>query len=189
MAKKASQEGVSKSDLTRRYVAKNPSASPNEIVKGLRAEGVGISVALASKIKYARPGKTAKRRGRPAKKPVASRKTAAAGGVERGHKAEAIRSAARSLGKKVRPRDVIAMLKDQGIEVSSAQVSTTLKSMGMRRSRRGGKTRAAMAAAPRMTSKATAISIDYLIAAKKLVNQLGSVEAASQALAALAKLS
>lgn len=184
MAKSSAKEGVSKSDLTRDYVAKNPAASPKAIVAGLKAEGVDVSLALASKIKYDRAEKGG------AKKGGRKKKARSGGGAERGQKAEAIRSAARSIGGKVRPRDVIAMLKEQGIEVSSAQVSTTLKSMGMRRTRRGRKGKVgAVAAAPRAASRSEAISIDDLIAAKKLVNQLGSVEAASHALSALAKLS
>ena len=80
------------------------------------------------------------------------------------------------------------MLKEQGIEVSSAQVSTTLKAMGMRRTRRGRKAGTVASAVPRATSKSDSISINDLIAAKRLVNQLGSVEAVSQALSALARL-
>ncbi len=188
MAKKAPKEGVSKSESTRQYVARNPAAGPKEIVEGLRAEGIEISVALASKIKYERSEGAMAKKGRRKKTRAAA--AAGNGSSERGQKAEAIRTAARSFGKKVRPKDVIAMLKEQGIVVSSAQVSQTLKAMGMRRTRRGRKARVgAVAAAPRVASRLGSIAIDDLIAAKKLVNQLGSVEAATQALAALAKLS
>lgn len=190
MAKKAPQEGVSKSDLTRQYVAKNPQATPKQIVEGLKGEGVEISLALASKIKYDRSEKGAGKKGRRGARAGGSAKRGAVAAGERGHKAEAIRAAAGSLGKRVRPRDVIAMLKEQGIEVSSAQVSTTLKSMGMRRRRRGRRaTAGAAAAAPRMATRSASISIEDLVAAKKLVDLLGSVEAASQAISALAKLS
>ena len=154
MAKKAN-----KSELARNYIAAHPAAGPKEIVDGLKAEGTKISTALASKIKY-----DPSRKGR--------KKSSG-----RGNKAEAIRQAAKSIGGKVRPRDVIAKLKDQGITVTSAQVSTTLKQMGMKKTRRG------------RNPGAPSISIDDLLAAKKLVEQLGSVEAASTALSALAKLS
>jgi len=43
------------------------------------------------------------------------------------NKAERIRQIARSSGKKVRPRDIIAALHDEGVSVSSAQVSATLR--------------------------------------------------------------
>lgn len=183
MAKKAAEEGVNRSEATRKYVAAHPTASPTEIVEGLKAEGVEVSLSLASKIKYDRSAKGGKK-GR--KKKAAATKTAPKATGERGEKAEAIRAAARSIGGKVRPRDVIAMLKDQGIEVSSAQVSTTLRKMGMRKTKRGRKP--GRPAASARAAHSGSISIDDLIAAKKLVEQLGSVEAASQALSALARL-
>ena len=80
------------------------------------------------------------------------------------------------------------MLKEQGIEVSSAQVSTTLKAMGMRRTRRG-RGAGVSAAAPRVVSRSDSISIADLIAAKKLVEQLGGIDQAKTAVSALAKLS
>jgi hypothetical protein len=186
MAKKAVKEGVSKSESTRQYVAKHPDAGPTEIVAGLKAEGIEVSMALASKIKYDRSKKGGRKRKAPGRAPVASTN----GSSGYGNKAEAIRRAARSLGKKVRPRDIIAMLKEQGIVVSSAQVSTTLKSMGMKKVRRGRRPGAGGDGdVSRGASRPEAITIEDLIAAKKLVNQLGSIEAASKALSALAKLS
>lgn len=189
MAKTSTKEGASKSELARQYVAKNPSAGPKDIVAGLKAEGVKISVALASKIKYDKSRKGGAKK--VSRKNALGRAAAQAmnGASERGNKAESIRQAAKSLGKKVRPRDVIAMLKDQGIEVTSGQVSTTLKTMGMRRTRRGRKPASgAEAGTPRAASRFESVTIEDLIAAKKLVTQLGSVEAASQALSALARL-
>jgi arginine repressor len=190
MAKKAPKEGVSKSESTRQYVAKHPNAGPKEIVAGLKAEGIEVSLALASKVKYDRGAKGSSRKGRG--KQSVGRATAASanGSAGHGNKAEAIRAAAKSLGKKVRPRDIIAMLQEQGIRVSSAQVSTTLTRMGMRRTKRGRNARAgAVATAARAAGNSASITIEDLIAAKKLVNQLGSVEAASKAISALARLS
>lgn len=188
MAKKAAKEGVNRSEATRKYVAAHPAASPTEIVEGLKAEGVEVSLSLASKIKYDRSRKGGGKKGR--KKKAAATKTARKasrkGAGERGEKADAIRAAAMSIKGKVRPRDVIAMLGEQGIEVTSAQVSTTLKKMGMRKTGRGRKP--GRPAATARAAHSGSISIDDLIAAKKLVEQLGSIEAASQALSALAKL-
>lgn len=184
MAKKAAEAGVNRSEATRKYVAAHPTASPTEIVEGLNAEGVEVSLSLASKIKYDRSRKGGGKKGR--KKKAAATKTAPKASGGHGEKAEAIRAAAKSIGGKVRPRDVISMLAEQGIEVSSAQVSTTLKKMGMRKTKRGRKPGRPAASARAAVSGS--ISIDDLIAAKKLVEQLGSVEAASQALSALAKL-
>jgi hypothetical protein len=89
--------------------------------------------------------------------------------------------------KPVRPRDVIATLATKGISVSSAQVSTTLRAMGMRRRPRGHKPGAAPTGRLAV-STSELLSLDSLLAAKKLVTQLGSVEAAKTAVDALAKL-
>lgn len=190
MAKKAAAKegGPNKSELARKYLAAHPNASVTEIVDGLKAEGTEISTALASKIKYDPSRKGAGKKGRRKMKKASAKATSKNGAAKHGNKAEAIRQAAGSLGKTVRPKDVIAMLAKQGITVSSAQVSTTLKRMGMTKVRRGRKP-GAVATAARAASRSDSISIHDLIAAKKLVTQLGSVEAATQALSALAKLS
>ncbi len=91
---------------------------------------------------------------------------------------------AKSLGKKVRPRDVIAELAKEGITVSSAQVSKTLSAAGYRRKRRGKK----LAAASAHPAGANGLNLDALIAAKALIQKVGSVEVARKALAALVKL-
>lgn len=103
-----------------------------------------------------------------------------------GSKADSIRDVARRLPKPVRPRDVIAELAQQGIDVSRGQVSQVLRGMGMRR-RRG---RRSKAASTRSTATASVtISLNDLLAAKKLADQLGGVAAAKEAVDALAKLS
>jgi arginine repressor len=184
MAKKASKAGVNKTEMTRQYVAKHPTAGLKEIVEALRSEGVKISRSLAGKIKY---GASGPKKGRRSQKP--GLRATSGNGAERGSKAEAIRSAARSIGKKVRPRDVIAMLKEQGIDASSAQVSTTLKAMGMRRTRRGRDARVAAAAvARRASTNSDRVSLNDLIAAKRLVEKLGGIDQARTAMSALAKL-
>jgi hypothetical protein len=108
-------------------------------------------------------------------------KKSAAGQI---NKAERIRQAAKRLGKKVRPRDVIAELAKEGISVSSAQVSTTLTAAGYRRKRRGKKTAAASA----HPASGNGLNFEALIAAKALIAKVGSVEVAQEALAALKKL-
>jgi len=62
------------------------------------------------------------------------------------NKAELIRQTARAMGKTVRPRDIIAKLKEQGVVVSSPQVSKTLKAAGFQRKSRRGKSAAAKSA-------------------------------------------
>lgn len=186
MAKKTSQEGVSKSDLARQYLSKHPSASVSQITDGLKAEGVEISKALASKIKYGRSENGA------AKKRVGSRKGAGRRAAGRGAaaggetKAESIRQSIRRFGKTFRPRDVVADLAESGIKVSSAQVSTVAKGMGMR-PRRKGRGPAAAGVRP-AAGRGAGVSLDALVATKKLSDQLGGIENVKSALDALSKL-
>ena len=77
------------------------------------------------------------------------------------------------MGGDVRVRDVVFDLKKRGMKVSSAQVSTLRKHAG---SNGHAKT------------SARPLSLDHLLAAKKLAEQLGSIENAQAALASLARL-
>jgi hypothetical protein len=158
----------SKSDLVRAYIKGRPNATATEVVKGIKREhGVKVSPALAAQIK----------RGSKATVPAAP--AASSNGTS---KAEQIRQVAKSMGRKVRPRDVIAKLSEQGVTVTSAQVSTVLASMGMKR-RKHGRRRMAV-----VETVASTLTLDSLLAAKKLVQQVGSVDAAKTAVDALAKL-
>ncbi len=105
-------------------------------------------------------------------------------------KADQIRAVVRESDGPVRPRDVIATLGERGITASSAQVSQVLKSMGMRRrGRRRRKASAATSASPRRsTPQGEMLQLDHLLAAKRLCEKVGGVEAAKTALDALAKL-
>ncbi len=71
--------------------------------------------------------------------------------------------------------------------VSSAQVSTTLSAAGYRRRKRRGKNVASTAAAARPDA-GNGLNLDALIAAKALIQKVGSVEVAEEALKALKKL-
>jgi hypothetical protein len=89
------------------------------------------------------------------------------------NKAEKIREAFEQLGHDARPKDVIAVLAAKRIKVAPAQVSNLKAKLGS--PKRKGK-------------KATAgLSLDSLLAAKKLVDTLG-IERAKEAIDALAKL-
>lgn len=111
------------------------------------------------------------------------KKTTKSGSV---NKAEEIRLAAKELGgKKVRPKDVIAALAAKGITVTSAQVSSTLKAAGFRRTRRRKATTSTKA---NHSSASTDLSLEHLLAAKHLASKLGGIQAAKRALDAWAKL-
>lgn len=124
-----------------------------------------------------------------AKSAAAKAKPAKNGGV---NKSEEIRKAATALqaaGEKPRPVTIIATLQKRGIEVSSPQVSMVLKRMGFR-PRRRKKTGAVAGSATASGSKAsrgkaTAISVEDLVAAKKAISRLGGLDRALAAIEAL----
>jgi arginine repressor len=178
MAKKAAAPEVSKSDAVKQYMASYPSATATEVVTNLKRAGIKVSLSLVAKLK---------RKGAKKPRPNAAATPAASNGSAQTSKAERIRQVAKGMTKPVRPRDVTAALAAEGITVSSALVSMTLKGMGMRRRRRGGKAAIAAPGRPAMSASAM-LSLDSLLAAKKLVVALGSVEAAKTAVDALAKL-
>ncbi|HEX7449051.1 MAG TPA: hypothetical protein VF306_15975 [Pirellulales bacterium] len=106
-------------------------------------------------------------------------------------KADLIRAVAREADGPVRPRDVIATLAERGITASSAQVSQVLSAMGIRRRRRRrrkGAAESATASPPRSSRGGEMLQLDHLVAAKRLCDKVGGVEAAKTALDALAKL-
>jgi arginine repressor len=177
MARTKSTEGRSKTDIVRDYLRSNPTATRSQIVADLKP--YGISLALAQKTRYL------ERRKRRGAGPNRGRAKAEAAGTSAGRsagtKADAIRDAAKTLPKPIRPRDVVAALAEKGVTVSNAQVGQVLKGMGMRRRRRGRRMV--------VETVASTLTLESLLAAKKLVNQLGSVGAAKHAVDALAKLS
>jgi hypothetical protein len=92
------------------------------------------------------------------------------------NKAAKIRETFGALGPSARPRDVIAKLAAAKIKVSSAQVSNVKATMHGHSN------------GHKKNGKSTKISVDDLVAVKKLVESLGSVRRAEKALAALAQL-
>jgi transposase len=168
-------KGVSKSDIVRQYLGRHPKASVSQIVTALKP--YNVSESLAAKIKY-----DDNRKGSAKPAPKTAAPAASANGSST--KADQIRDLAKSLPRPVRPRDVIAALKEKGVTASSAQVSTVLRAMGMKRKRRRRK---AAAGAP--AAAGNSLNINDLVAAKKLVGEVGSIEKVKEALAALARLS
>lgn len=187
MARAKANGGNTKSDIVREYLKGNPTATVQQILQDLKPHD--ISQALAQKIKYKDGAARGRRPRRAARTTTAPAAASSATGKER--KADSIRRVAGGMGKRVRPRDVIAALRAEGLKVSFAQVGQVLKTMGMRRRRRGRKPAGEGAASARTTrtNASTTISLDALIAAKKLADQLGGVQAAKQAMDALARLS
>jgi hypothetical protein len=157
--KKPSSNGVSKSDAIREVLAAQPKAGVKDVKSKLEAKGIKVSDALINKIKYAR---------KPAGRGKASR------GKSGMSKADAIRGMFEKLGSDARPRDVIAALKQQGVTVTSAQVS-----MLRGKAPKNGAIR---------VQAGTAVSYEHLVAAKQLADRLGGVDKARQALESFARL-
>ena len=101
-------------------------------------------------------------------------------------KAQAIRDMGKELGKKARPRDIIAALAAKGISVSSPQVSTTLKAAGMRRGRR--KKAKSVVVATNHPSNGHGLDLAELLQVKKLADQLGGAAKLKELAAALERL-
>ena len=95
----------------------------------------------------------------------------------RGEKSQAVRDYL-AANKKAKGPEVVAALAEKGIKVSLPMVYNlkARKRMGKRRRKAEAK------------GQAIGFSLDHLLAAKKLVDQVGSVERAQAAVAALAKL-
>ena len=159
-AKAPAKSEPNKSDVIRDILEGNQSAGVKEIRAALDERGVKASDALINKIKYGRNG---------AKKPRGRAKG------DKPSKADAIRDMLGELGEQARSRDVIAALAKRGMNVSSAQVSTLRKTLHSR-------------GITFPSGGSHAVSLDNLLAAKNLVDRLGSIDAARQALASLAKL-
>jgi hypothetical protein len=121
-----------------------------------------------------------------AKKSVAkkrkSKKQSSSNGVT---KAQAIRDMAKQLGKKARPKDIIAALVEKGIAVTSPQVSSTLKAAGLRRGKRGRKAGKAVAAS---NGQGHSFNVNELVQVKKLAEQLGGTQRVKEVATALERL-
>jgi arginine repressor len=113
-----------------------------------------------------------------------SKKQSSTNGVS---KAQSIRDTFKELGKKARPRDIVATLGEKGITVTPQQVSTTLKAAGLRRGRRRRKSVAAVAT-KQHSANGQGLNINELVQVKKLADQLGGTAKIKELAAALEKL-
>ena len=105
-------------------------------------------------------------------------------------KADLIRKVAgviKAKGEVVRPKDIVEILKKEGVDVFPAQVSMTLKAAGYSPLRKRKKKSAAKSAikAPSGSKKAGLVTVEDLIAAKKVVQQMGGTDRALKAIEAL----
>jgi hypothetical protein len=96
-------------------------------------------------------------------------------GRKRVNKSEKIRAALESLGFDAPSREVVAALKSQRVSVSSTQVANV-------------RARLASAGSTARRRPSDHLTVPALLAAKRLLQEAGSIEAARQTLAALGQL-
>jgi hypothetical protein len=117
----------------------------------------------------------------------APKKPAAKKEINKSEEIRKVATAMKAKGEKPRPVVIIETLKKQGIIVSSPQISMVLKKMGFR-PRKRSKAGAANAAGPKMARNGS-VTVEDLVAAKKVVGQFGSAEKAIAAIQALKQFS
>jgi transposase len=134
--------------------------------------------------------KSAGKKSSATKKPAGGKP--AAKDVNKSAEIRKVAAAMKARNQKPRPSLIMAELKKQGVVVSSPQVSMVLKKMGFRPLRKRKKAAAASLGngatsrvAVKSTSKATAVSLEDLLAAKKMAGNLGGTNKAIAALQAL----
>lgn len=120
------------------------------------------------------------------KKPAAAKKKAPAKEINKSEEIRKVANGMKAKGEKPRPVMIIEILKKQGVEVSSPQVSMVLKKMGFRprKRRKSSEVSAPRAAAP-AARKGSKLKVDDLVKAQKVVAQMGGIERALAALQAL----
>lgn len=114
-------------------------------------------------------------------------------GVNKSEEIRTIAGEMRLKGEKPRPVAIIAALQKRGITVSSPQVSIVLKNMGFRptrgqKSAAVGRKPAAAKQPPVVAARHGSVTIEDVLAAKKVAQQLGGTDRALEALAALKRI-
>jgi len=190
--------GPSKSDAVRKYLTDNPTAGAKVVQAALKEQGIEVSIPLVNKIKYAKPEGAPKasgpgRRGRPA-----------AGDP---NMSDEIRRYMQENPNATRP-EIRDGLNAKGFKVSTSLVNAVYMKVcaaagktveSAPRGRRGRPPKAAAAGGDRPApAKASpvipaggvgSLSAVDLVAAKKLIDQLGGLARMKQALTVLEQLS
>lgn len=184
----------SRSEAIRGFLKDTPDASPKQIVEGLKAKGVDVSVGLASAIKYGKNVKKGKKSGAKKSSAAAGAATeamAGSGGAMSG--SEAIRQ---FIGRfpDAKPKAIKAGLEAEGVKVTSGLISAvkyhTGKSQGKKKRRATTVHAAARAttASKASSSSAARVTIDQLLEVKRLSDSLGGAAQVRKALETLDQL-
>src|SRR5258707_4734869 len=173
----ATTEHGTKSQKIADYLAGNPNANVNQIVEGLKEQGVQVSLGLAKVVKYGKKGK--KSSSRKARRVAAANEKPVSG-------SELIRRyIARHRG--AMPKEIELGLKQQGVNVSLGLISNV--KYGSRK--KSGKRRAIRTPAARIAARKTpsgSVTIEQLLEVKRVADSLGGVIQVRAALDTLEKL-
>jgi len=178
MARSKPTATANRSQAIRDYLADHGNEGVKQIKQALSEQGIEVSEALISKVKYRTGG--AKKKGK--------RGRAASGAAGEVNKSEAIRNVYKEHGPKTRTKDVVAFLAEKGIVVAPAQVSTVKAHMKAKRQLRRGEFGGDAVAISKRGGAGGEISAEDLLVAKRLADQLGGVERLKNALAVLDQL-
>jgi hypothetical protein len=178
--KSVAKKPVAKKKTKRKPVAKaapksSSSKKPAKKKRIAKKSPTKKATTMESAAKKSSPKKSTTKKRKAKKRPVIA------------NKSQAIRDTAKALGKRARPKDVIAALADKGITVVSAQVSTVLKAAGMRRGRRRRRIEAVVVA-HKPSTNGHGFMIDELVKVKKLAAELGGTAKIKELVGALERL-
>ena len=178
MPEPAPAKSSAKKATSKKRTAQKSKSKKSAVKKSAAKKRVARKPVTAKKSVAKKPAakKAASKKRRPKKQP-ASNSTS---------KAQSIRDMANELGKKARPRDIIAALAAKGITVTSPQVSMTLKAAGLRRGRRRKKVM--MAVVAKASANGHGFDINDLVKVKKLANELGGAAKLKELAVALERL-
>jgi len=170
----------SKSRAVRDYLATNPGANPQTVVDELKRQGIDVSFALASAIKYGKK-----------KKKVVSKGSArtAEPGTKKVSGSESIRQYI-AAHPEAKANEIVQGLKEGGVSVSAGLVSSVKYGKGQKKTSKLIRTRtsAAGASAASPSTSPSAMTINQLLEVKRLSDTLGGTESLRQALETLDRL-
>ncbi|MDA0588064.1 MAG: hypothetical protein O2820_01620 [Planctomycetota bacterium] len=189
MAQKGNKRDGSKTQAVRDHFKANPGMGSKEVQAELEKSGVGVSLALVNKVKYA-PGAGKKATKKSARKSTAKRSTAAKGRAGRPKSSDGasmsdqIRAYMAANPGASRP-EIRAGLQGQGVDVKASLVNAVFIKV-----RKGGGKKAKPGRRPGRPAAApsSALSAAELISAKQMIDKIGGIAKVREALGLLEQL-
>jgi hypothetical protein len=164
-ANMAKLERGARTQAVKQYVKDHPTAGLNDVVAGLKEQGMTVSASLVSKIKYAKPG-------------VTGTKRAKRGG--KGNQSEVIRDYFTD-HPEAKPKQVQTALAKRGLKVSTGLISNVKHTFLKRQA--APKVRVAA----RMTTS-SGLTFEQLVEVKRFADSVGGIDMLRSALDSLQQL-